>query len=92
MNQNEHLAKIYHEINSFEGFSTLSSEDRLIILCNLILSSIKDHLPRELQSYSAALLDNGKELNLKMMQYKNNMALKIALKAHLILDLSKRLV
>lgn len=85
------IIQIVQEISTNIDYDSLSDKEKLTVLVNLILLTLKNNLPQDLIRYSDSLLSNGKELGLQLLTYKNNPALQIALKAHLILDISQKL-
>jgi hypothetical protein len=87
----EEITKTIDEVLELTIYNTLTTQEKLILCSNLLLLIVAKELPLDLQTYSTSLLNNGKELALKSTEYKNNIPLQIAVKAHLIVDMAGKL-
>ncbi len=85
------LTEILASIQELTEYQSLSSKDKIIILSNLILFVSKDLLPDYYAAYKDSLLSNGKELMLELQKHPDDVSLQLAIKAHLLLDLSTKL-
>lgn len=84
----EEIAKTIDEMLNLTNFNTLTTQEKIVLISNLLLMSIEKELPAHLKQYSNSLLNNGKELVLKLNEDRNNIPLQIAVKAHLLVDLA----
>ena len=66
-------------------FDSLNSQERLVVISNLLLKEAEDYLPDELQKNAVNLLSNGKAIAYELLKYEDNMGLDLAMKAHMIL-------
>lgn len=66
----------------------LTDEEKLIILCNLILDVSIKHLPTDLKADGTNILSNGKRISYHLLKDTDNIGLQIALKTHLIINLA----
>lgn len=87
----EALGSVLNDIIQNTEFNSLTASEKVILLSNLLLVSIKDELPTELKKYGDSFLSNGKEIALKVNENMQDVSLQVALKAHLLIDLAHKL-
>jgi len=86
----ELVSETFQEVVCNYNFTVLNTKEKLTLATNLILFTLTDLLPNELDKDKISILNNGKEIALLLNKYKNNTVLQIALKTHLILDLANK--